>query len=89
MAAWQHKKKTACPHLSRMGHPTTPSRTQCGDCEGNEDLRLCLTCGYVGCCESRNSHDTRHFEMTGHPLIRPYRCDYDWLYCYECQAFLD
>ena len=31
-------------------------------------LRMCLTCGHVGCCDSSiGKHATKHFEETGHP----------------------
>jgi RecJ-like exonuclease len=30
-------------------------------------LRMCLTCGHVGCCDSSiGKHTTKHFEKTGH-----------------------
>jgi uncharacterized UBP type Zn finger protein len=33
-------------------------------------LRLCLSCGHVGCCDSSpNKHATRHFKSTKHPSI--------------------
>jgi uncharacterized UBP type Zn finger protein len=46
-------------------------------------LRLCLTCGHVGCCdESPNRHATAHFHAEGHPVIRSYEPGEDWAYCY-------
>jgi uncharacterized UBP type Zn finger protein len=31
-----------------------------------------LTCGYVGCCDkAKNRHAAKHFEATGHPIVRP------------------
>jgi hypothetical protein len=36
-------------------------------------LRLCRSCGHVGCCDqSANHHARRHFEATGHPIIEGY-----------------
>jgi hypothetical protein len=33
-------------------------------------LRLCWTCGHVGCCDSSpNRHATKHFRATGHPAL--------------------
>jgi hypothetical protein len=33
-------------------------------------LRLCRTCGHVGCCDdSPNRHATKHFHATRHPII--------------------
>jgi len=46
-------------------------------------LRMCLTCGKVGCCDnSPNRHATAHFHETSHPLIRSAERDEDWLWCY-------
>jgi hypothetical protein len=37
----------------------------------------------VGCCDnSPNRHATRHFQATGHPIIRSYEPDEDWWFCY-------
>ena len=87
-AAWRHIPKDECPHLARFQRAATSEKTECEQCGLAEDLRICLTCGYVGCCESHGSHDTAHFKSAGHPLIRPHRSDYDWIWCYECNAFL-
>ena len=36
-------------------------------------LRLCLACGHVGCCDSSPlQHATAHFEETGHPVMRSF-----------------
>jgi monovalent cation/hydrogen antiporter len=63
------------------------SKDACEACGVTDDLRVCQTCGYVGCCESHEAHDTAHFEKTGHWFIRP-RVDGDWLWCYGCRAYL-
>jgi uncharacterized UBP type Zn finger protein len=35
------------------------------------NLRLCLVCGHVGCCDSSpGKHATRHFHDTGHPIVQ-------------------
>jgi uncharacterized UBP type Zn finger protein len=35
------------------------------------ELRLCKTCGHVGCCDSSiNKHATKHFQKTKNPIIR-------------------
>lgn len=88
-AAWKHMDKADCPHLGRLGAPAASEKLACEACGLGEDLRICLTCGHVGCCESHAAHNTQHFRRTGHPLIRPQGCDYDWLWCYECHAFLE
>lgn len=46
-------------------------------------LRLCLTCGHVGCCDSSpNKHATKHFKATEHPIIRSFQPGENWKYCY-------
>ncbi len=46
-------------------------------------LRLCMTCGHVGCCnESPHRHAERHFHETGHPVMRSFEQGEDWLWCY-------
>jgi uncharacterized UBP type Zn finger protein len=47
-------------------------------------LRLCLTCGHVGCCDkTRNQHALKHVQATGHPLVRPYKeRGMHWVWCY-------
>ncbi|HLM20109.1 MAG TPA: UBP-type zinc finger domain-containing protein [Propionibacteriaceae bacterium] len=54
-------------------------------------LRMCLLCGYVGCCDkSKNKHAREHFRQTDHPLIRPYKeRGMDWVWCYVDEALLD
>ena len=86
--AWRNLKRDQCPHLAAWHREATSTTTKCETCGGMEDLRICLTCGYVGCCESHGAHDTEHFRRSGHPLIRPHNSEYDFLWCYECNAFL-
>jgi quercetin dioxygenase-like cupin family protein len=46
-------------------------------------LRMCLTCGKVGCCDnSQGRHATAHFHETGHPLIRSAEPGEEWAWCY-------
>jgi CPA1 family monovalent cation:H+ antiporter len=46
-------------------------------------LRLCLTCGHAGCCDSSpNRHATAHFHATDHPVIRSFEVGEAWRWCY-------
>ena len=46
-------------------------------------LRLCLTCGHVGCCDrSPGQHATAHFRAAGHPVIRSFEAGEAWRWCY-------
>ncbi|WP_415923528.1 UBP-type zinc finger domain-containing protein [Streptomyces sp. WI03-4A] len=52
-------------------------------------LRLCLTCGHVGCSDSSpGAHATAHHEATGHPLVRSAEPGESWAWCYVDEVFL-
>ncbi|MBI2325075.1 MAG: UBP-type zinc finger domain-containing protein [Chloroflexi bacterium] len=64
-----------------------PTSTGCAEClkAGDEwvHLRLCLTCGNVGCCDDpKNTHATKHHHATKHPMIRSFEPGEKWLWCY-------
>ncbi len=76
-----------CQHRE-MIHEVTPSAKGCEDCLKTGDrwvhLRMCMTCGYAGCCESsRNKHASKHARATGHPLVTSLEFGEEWAYCYE------
>jgi len=53
-------------------------------------LRLCLTCGHVGCCDSSpGRHATRHFHETAHPMIASFEPGERWAWCYLDQVELE
>jgi uncharacterized UBP type Zn finger protein len=71
-----------------------PSSHGCEECLALGDdwvhLRLCLTCGHVGCCDSsKNRHATRHFHATQHRTIKSFEPDEDWAWCYEHEEAID
>ncbi|WAC56967.1 UBP-type zinc finger domain-containing protein [Gordonia sp. SL306] len=46
-------------------------------------LRICLTCGHVGCCDSSpRRHATAHFDESGHPVMRSAEPGEVWRWCY-------
>ncbi|GGG31735.1 hypothetical protein GCM10011378_05330 [Hymenobacter glacieicola] len=46
-------------------------------------LRVCQTCGHVGCCDSsKNKHATRHFHATQHPVVISAEPGEQWAWCY-------
>ena len=79
-----------CSHLKKVVARkigVKPSGPGCQECLKSGDawvhLRLCLSCGHVGCCdESPNRHATAHFRSSRHPVIRSYEPDEAWAYCY-------
>lgn len=46
-------------------------------------LRLCMTCGKVGCCDSsKNRHASRHASESGHPIAASIEPGEAWRWCY-------
>ena len=82
-----------CRHLDQI-QEVTPSAHGCEDClrTGGHwlHLRLCLSCGHVGCCDSSpNKHATKHYHATGHPLIRSLELGEEWAWCYPDELLFD
>jgi uncharacterized UBP type Zn finger protein len=82
-----------CQHLDQI-QEVTPSAQGCEDCLKMGDrwvnLRLCLICGHVGCCDSSpNTHATKHFHATSHPLIQSFQPGEEWVWCYVDEVFFE
>jgi len=76
----------SCTHLDTIV-AVQPSDDGCTDCLRTGDrwvhLRICLSCGRVGCCDSSpNQHATKHFEASQHPLVESFEPGEDWQWCY-------
>lgn len=77
----------SCPHFEPVVTATDVDR--CQECGSRDELRLCLTCGHVGCCESQLAHATKHWETTGHPATTPTPPgEFAWRWCYACDAYV-
>ena len=87
--------KPTCSHLdhaTRRDRGVHPSGEGCAECLAGGTawvhLRLCLSCGHVGCCDSSpGRHATAHHRATAHPVVRSYEPDEAWGYCYLDDAF--
>jgi uncharacterized UBP type Zn finger protein len=82
-----------CTHLSEI-RKVTPSGKGCKECLEMGDrwvhLRLCLSCGHVGCCDSsKNKHATAHYRHVKHPIVQSFEPGEDWRWCYADEMFLD
>ena len=76
----------SCAHIKNL-KPATPNSDGCEECLAMGDewvhLRLCMSCGHVGCCDSsKNKHATKHFRETKHPLMRSIERGEYWVWCY-------
>jgi thioredoxin reductase (NADPH) len=86
-----------CEHLDAFEERTLavrPSSDGCQECleAGGTwvHLRLCMTCGHVGCCDSSPSqHATRHFRGTNHPVVKSFEPGEDWAWCYADADMVD
>jgi uncharacterized UBP type Zn finger protein len=78
-----------CNHLDQVEFTELPASVEgCEEClqMGGKwvHLRICLTCGHVGCCDSSpNRHATAHVGASGHPVIRSLEPGEEWCWCYE------
>ncbi|RZS30391.1 sodium/proton antiporter (CPA1 family) [Herbihabitans rhizosphaerae] len=77
-----------CEHL-RSAPRVTSARTPGGCEECLRDgmtwvhLRLCLSCGHVGCCDSSiGKHASGHHAETGHPVMRSIEPGEAWRWCF-------
>src|SRR5260370_18289924 len=70
------KVTNGCTHTNQI-HDVQPHTRGCEECLKMGDqwvhLRLCLTSGPVGCCDSsKNNTATNHFHSSSHPFITPF-----------------
>ena len=83
-----------CSHLFEIGNVVPRTTNGCEECLKMGDqwlhLRLCVTCGHVGCCdESKNQHAAKHFYSTTHPLIKSFEAGEEWGWCYVDELLLE
>lgn len=83
-----------CSHLQVSEIPAPRTAEGCEDCLaiGSQwfHLRLCLTCGKVGCCDqSPNRHARKHAEGDGHPAVKSFEEGEEWGYCFPDDAYVE
>lgn len=77
----------ACDHLRLADNAPPRTPDGCEEClkmgETWVQLRRCLHCGHIGCCDSsKNKHATKHFDTTKHPTIQSFEQGETWKWCY-------
>jgi uncharacterized UBP type Zn finger protein len=88
----EHLREAVIPSVAERSRGThAPDSIGCEECLkiGGQwvHLRECLTCGHVGCCDSSpNTHATKHYQATKHPVIRSAQPGEDWRWCFIDQA---
>lgn len=80
-----------CEHVKEIVD-ATPSARGCEDCLkiGGSwvHLRLCESCGHVGCCDnSPNRHATKRYHSSNHPIVKSFEPGEDLGDCYPDEVF--
>lgn len=77
-----------CEHLADAHADAQPhTREGCEDCLREDStwvhLRLCTSCGHVGCCDSSpRRHASAHAREPEHPVVRSFEPGEQWRWCY-------
>ena len=83
-----------CKHITAIKELKTAKEYVCEECikTGSDwvHLRTCQTCGATLCCDqSPNTHMTKHFRHTDHPVVISAEPGEQWMYCYKDDEFVD
>ena len=75
-----------CSHLDQI-RDVKPSAAGCEECIKLKaqwvHLRMCMSCGKIGCCDSSpNRHARQHAGESGHPIARSAEPGEDWSWCF-------
>jgi hypothetical protein len=77
-----------CAHLDQIQRTELPVPIEgCEEClkigSGWVHLRMCMTCGKIGCCDSSPSRHARlHAGEVGHAIARSAEPGEDWSWCF-------
>jgi CPA2 family monovalent cation:H+ antiporter-2 len=93
VVAFRASPDTACVHAS-VSRPVLPATAGCAEClrEGTPwvHLRLCTSCGHVGCCDSSPSrHAAAHAGSEDHPVMCSVEPGEQWGWCYLDRTTLE
>lgn len=75
----------SCPHVGAI-RPVRPSSPGCEACLRTGGtwvhLRICLSCGHVGCCDSSPGRHARGHADKGHPIVESCEPGERWAHCF-------
>jgi CPA2 family monovalent cation:H+ antiporter-2 len=86
------RRSPRCRHTGQA-RAVTPGSPGCEEClalgETWVQLRVCMSCGHVGCCDSsKNRHGRLHWQASGHAIIKSVEPGEDWAWCFVDEAVL-
>ena len=90
----EQNTKKECTHKDQINKNLPPKDTTvCEDCVKTGDtwvsLRMCLTDGHVGCCDSsKNQHARKHFEETNHAIMKSVGSGQEFTWCYVDDMYI-
>ena len=76
----------ACAHVP--ADRPTPNGTACEECGSSSSLRLCASCGHVGCCDSQAGHARVHAVDVDHPVIYQMPAGTGFVWCYTDDRYV-
>ena len=93
VVAFSADPSSACVHVP-VSRPVLPSAAGCTECLRTGDrwvhLRLCTSCGHVGCCDSSpGRHAAAHATADDHPVMCSLEPGEDWGWCYLDRTTLE
>jgi uncharacterized UBP type Zn finger protein len=80
-----------CTHLDSVTVERPHTVAGCEECLASGGwwvhLRVCRSCGHVGCCDSSpNRHASAHARASSHPIVTSVEPGERWSYCYVDDA---
>jgi uncharacterized UBP type Zn finger protein len=82
-----------CVHAAMIRRVVPRTPEGCEEClrlgSAWVELRVCLTCGHVGCCgSSAGKHARRHAKVIAHPIVESFESGEEWRWCYFDELYV-
>lgn len=78
--------RNTCTHVPL--ERAAPRGAACEACGSERNLRLCATCGHVGCCDSQAGHARVHAVTDDHPVIYQMPAGSGFVWCYTDDRYV-
>ena len=75
-----------CEHVPAQ--LASPSGDRCEECGSDFNLRMCATCGHVGCCESQAGDAEAHYKSSGHEVMYAMPVGRSFTWCYQDRKYV-